>query len=377
MKRDVPSRCHETVSTVVLGVNGTQWSPRHAVSGSPFSYSFLLASGELFLSVVNIFTQLQLRPKVFEEASEDARNDEPSVGRPGYVHVTLLALFLGFLGVCWKCFVVHVARRHYNATWAASNPLDYNACRRTGALMWVMWVFFSAAVMHALGAPLEKFGSSVLCGFVYASVGFATPYANAIIETLRSEWLKCLENHRDFANERNTLSSSLVDRSQTQSRSKRCNTESGKNQQSDAVPRSANCREEQSQQPCCILLSFLDLCFWPVVVMSCLLRRGCSKSTTKKRFSPEDIGNLLLFFSVFPFISAVLFSFIACIFLPMDWPTVYVQFPIPLIIGLSVSCLFSSAVGSFVILLLPTCTALSDARGHASPVLQRLMLAVE
>ncbi|KAL8435046.1 hypothetical protein ACSSS7_002716 [Eimeria intestinalis] len=353
----------EPVAPKLLGRADCEWSLSTCVTGSPLVEHLALSAFDTFTAGCSLCVLAVLKPAWFQEVSDDVRSDEAELLKPSALYVSLLALICGLGGVLAKALVAVWCLNDRGLTLSSfllsgASIGGYEGGLRLRGLfsLFVSWILVITAMFHLLGAPLECLFSSFLLSIFFATVGVAAPYASALAEACRSaRWDAVRATERAASEECVTSGQPLV-------------TSSSRN----------------TGRPFTRAISaFVDgtlrcmnrLCY-PLVFLCHKLqvrrqkKNGC-KSTV---LNPQELGNLLIILSVFPLIACGIASLFSCILLPMDWPTVYIIYPSPLVMAITVVYPLATLSSFLLLLLLPVFCCFPNRYARAYPVLQELML---
>ncbi|KAL8445235.1 hypothetical protein Emed_005793 [Eimeria media] len=350
----------EPVASLVpklLGPRNREWSISASVTSSPLIEHLALSAFDTFVAACSLCVLLTLRPPWSREVSDDVRSDEVTPFEPSVIYVALLASICGCGGVLAKTLVVvwclnerRLTQPAAAAAHAAASINGYEGVRlRVIASLFVSWIFVVTAVLHLLGAPLACIASSFLLSIFFATVGVAAPYASALAEACRAaRWDAAAAAASD---------------------------EQAANQVTSGHPVVTSPPAIVSLVD--VTLRCLDSLCFPLVFLCHKLqvkRLSRSGSATSSVLHPQELGNLLVFLSVFPLIACGFACLLSCILLPMDWPTVYIVYPSPLVMAITVAYPLASLATFLLLLLLPVFCSFPNRYARAYPVLQELML---
>lgn len=418
------------------GSGDTEPLRRQCVSSSPFAEHLALAAVDLLLSVLNVSLLAKLRPPWFQEASEDVRGEE-TLPPLSVVYVVSSALVIGLLGVVFKAVVIVwcLKRTHFRVPRSGvpvtllllgyELPADclggYTICLRTFGFISASWVFLGALFFQLMGAPLEDIFSSLMLAVFFAALGGVNPYLTAVAEACRSSSWLCSSTSNmpskrpppDAAAANTTRaagadtaaaplttpsSSSVAAASETASPPEAA-TKAPPAKAAAAAQATATAPLVLAVRPLRdsrywealpgwlrgltvsveILMRVLDFICFPLFNLCLLLYRFCLKRRgeewwRRSELSPKAIANMLVYVSLLPLFLSCISALLGCILLPMDWPTVYVLYPSPLLLFVSLSYPFFCLFVFLLLLLLPLCCALPTPHAKAFPFLQEMVL---
>lgn len=357
-----------------LGIDGQEWSCCRCVTASPLVEHLALAATDVLLACCNLALLAHLRPPWYQEASDDVRSDDVDLPRPSMLYVTVLASVCGLGAIVSKTLVLlwcmskapmrasaHVTRLSAAAcalVVPSEFPGSYYVCLRVVLTLFSLWILVTGSIFQLLGAPLEAFPSSLLLGVFFATVGFFRPYASAVAEACRSTRWNADDANKDFTKE----------------------AEKGTATQTPTLlPRSGGACLPFLRMTNKLVAGFLRtldfLCF-PIVYLceTLLTKTRGADSGAGNTLNPHKLANLLIYLSVLPLIVCCTMCLASSILLPMDWPTVYVVYPSPLIIFISLGFPLACIFCFIVLLLVPVYCSFPSRYARAMPILQEMML---
>lgn len=365
-----------------LGACDREWSAYRSVSASPLAEHLALVAGDALLAICSLSLLLLIRPSWYLDVSEDTRTTSTEQPRPSFLYVMILSLFCGFGGALMKALVALWCYSQMLLRTTSSKPIalrsllqagslgDYSVCPRVVASLFCYWVCITAAFMQLLGAPLDALPSSLVLGVVFATVGFLSPYAHAVAEACRSSrW--------EFRANPNNSDKQLAECSKQNGATEKQHLEQPITTTFPAGAAVAGGLGRAGGAVAFVsaFLRILDFTCLPVVLLARMLQqRRPDRKSSAQCLSPRELGNLLVFLSVFPLVACCLMCLISCIFLPMDWPTVYVVYPSPLVIFLSLGYPAACCICFWILVLLPVSYTFPSRFARATPVLQEMML---
>ncbi|KAL8275183.1 hypothetical protein Esti_000933 [Eimeria stiedai] len=355
----------EPLAPKLLGSRNREWALGLSVTASPLEEHLALSAFDTFVAGCSLCLLALLRPPWFREVSDDEQSEEVELPEPSVLYVTLVALICGCGGVLAKVLVMVWCLNERGSTPAASvlrgapvGGYEGMRCRMVCSLF-VSWTLVVTAIFHLLGAPLESLLSSFLLSIFFATVGVAAPYASALAEACRSARWDAVGTTEGGVTGEEQLRGDISGQPLVTSSSG--NPGPHTRRIVSLVEATLRCLDR--------------LCF-PLVFLCHKLqvrrlnRNGCSSTVLKA----QELGNLLVFLSVFPLIACGLACLVSCILLPMDWPTVYIVYPSPLVMTISVVYPLATLTSFILLLLLPVFCSFPNRYARAYPVLQELML---
>lgn len=356
----------------ILSVGSREWSVSTSVTASPVVEHLALAAGDALVAICNLCLLVLLRPPWFQEASDNVRSDVIERPKPSILYVAVLAVACGLGGIFMKALVI---------SWCLSQRTSNDSCMglstywgqllrteflggycispRVVSNLFCSWVFVTAALFQLMGAPLDAIPSSILLGVFFATVGFLGPYASAVVEGCRSARWVATERHP---------------------RGSRRAQPDGAANPAHVLPvvTSTGVGPRWLGSAVAVVrgsLRCLDLLCFPLVFASHAFnarhRRAGSVATI---LHPQEIGNLLVLLSILPLVICCTLCLISCILLPMDWPTVYIVYPSPLLMSVSLGYPLACSLCFVILLLLPIFYSFPSRYARATPVLQELLL---
>lgn len=358
----------------MLGLHRREWSWSRSVTTSPVVEHLALAAADALVAICSLCLLVLLRPTWYQEASDDVRSDVVELPKPSMIYVAILSIVCGLVGALAKGLVVAwcFSQRAINAS-GSRPPIPalcgflvqddslggYYICPRVIVTLFSSWVCVTAVIFQLLGAPLECVPSSLLLGIVFASIGFLGPYASAVAEACRStRWELARGQSRPNQSEQPAAAA-----------------EPAVALPVDTAPVAGPNGLRGAIAAVGALLRALDyLCFPLVFASQKLQARASRRGSSTTSLHPQELGNLLVFLAVLPLVICCILCLVSCILLPMDWPTVYIVYPSPLVIFISLGYPLACVVCFLILLLLPVHYNFPNRYARALPVLQALML---
>ncbi|OEH77987.1 hypothetical protein cyc_00422 [Cyclospora cayetanensis] len=360
----------------LFSVRNQKWRLARCVTASPVVEHLALAAADAFVACCNLGVLLVLRPSWFQEASDDVRSDVVELPKPSILYVAILSFVCGVGGAAAKALILAwcLSERESCASTrrtTAADPLGvsltaeplggYCICPRVIGTLYCSWIFVVTSIFQLLGAPLDALPSSLLLGIFFATVGFLGPYAGAVAEACRSSRWETTSCHCGLRERNHADAADAAVATSTAS--------------TTPVKRGPRCLRPATAVVWWFLRVLDVLCLPLVFLVQKLRSRARNGATTSaSSLGPQELGNLLVFLAVTPLVICGLFCLVSCILLPMDWPTVYVVYPSPLVMSITLSYPLACMLSFFLLLLLPVYTTFPASYARALPVLQALML---
>ncbi|CDJ58965.1 hypothetical protein, conserved [Eimeria maxima] len=406
----------------LVGVNGRVWAWTRSASSSPFIEHLALAGIDLLVALLNLILLVNLRPPWFQEANEDVRGEEVQ-RRLSLAYVATSAIVTGFLGIILKAVVIgwcvrktvfRVPRTGVPVTMRLCGyelPADclggYSISLKAVGCVSAVWVLLGAAFFQMMGAALEDVFSSVLLGVIFAALGSVTPYFNALAEACRSSRWRCNSTENMPKKMAPVSAEAAVERRESERAAAAAATEA--REATSAETSSATRGAATAAPPAgssvlairslweseygealpvwfCKVTSLVDIfirlldfiCCPSVLLLFFLqrimaLRRGWGAGPSPA-IGPQGLACLLVYLSSAPLFISCAAGLISCLLLPMDWPTVYILFPAPVLASVSLVYPFSCLIAFSSWLFLPFCYDVTPRYGEASPFLQEMLL---
>lgn len=225
---------------------------------------------------------------------------------------------------------------------------SYVCCPGTIAYLYGLWLTTFSLLPVLLGTPLSHYVACVLFASYLASIGLLSPVAAAAVEEIRSLGVE-IEAAKGSVPGGGMAHNGLG-----------CGHASGENSSAEGVALShalSMPKLLQAVHP-----------YLPEVL----------KKRLPLILSPAQLGHVFTIAAFLPFITCSFCALAACYFLPLDWQTVLVHFPFPVIVGGTVGhfvgAAFSLVLTGFVLPCLSVSRRTLSGGVVATPVLQDLLL---
>ncbi|KEP65332.1 UNVERIFIED_CONTAM: hypothetical protein HHA_286510 [Hammondia hammondi] len=216
------------------------------------------------------------------------------------------------------------------------------------AYLYGLWLAIISFLPVLLGTPVSQYAACVLFASYLASLGLLCPVAAAVVEEIRSLGVE-IEADKGSVPSVRTAHKGL-----SHGRTK---------------------KEESSLEG----VAPSDVLTMPhcLRVVHPYLPEAL-KTRLPFILSPLHLGHVFSVAAFLPFITSSFSALLSCCFLPLDWQTVFIHFPFPLILGGSVGHFVGAAVSvlltCFVLPCFTICQKVLGGSLVAAPVLQDLLL---
>ncbi|EPT31018.1 hypothetical protein TGME49_286510 [Toxoplasma gondii ME49] len=216
------------------------------------------------------------------------------------------------------------------------------------AYLYGLWLATISFLPVLLGTPVSQYAACVLFASYLASLGLLCPVAAAVVEEIRRLGVE-IEADKG---------------SVTSVRTKHEGLGHGRTKKEKSSP-------EGVAPPDVLTMPHFLRVVHPYLP-------ECLKARLPFILSPLHLGHLFIVAAFLPFITCSFSAILSCFFLPLDWQTVFIHFPFPLILGGSVGHFVGATVSvlltCFVLPCLTICQKFLGGSLVAAPVLQDLLL---